>query len=219
MWKHTYPRSWGKLFERYIDEFLPDKKEEICSRADTEYAKLLAQKPDIGRGAMADTMDIWFCIVAFYEASGHVIDGEAFQVIHGWHIDRLRFLGRFINANRHKLPYRLMSGVYERYDKELREHRAKGEWVDAWDIAIDPDNRQEGYSFHLIGCPIAKHAKANGYTHLLPYLCKTDHVLAEVLHARLIRTKTEILGGDCCDYWYVGDESAAAKEFADLEKI
>ena len=58
---------------------------------------------------------------------------------------------------------------------------------------------------NLIGCPIAKHAKENGYEELLPHLCRTDHVLAEVLHARLIRTQTEILGGPYCDYWYVGD--------------
>ena len=53
--------------------------------------------------------------------------------------------------------------------------------------------------------PIAKYAKENGYEELLPHLCRTDHVLAEVLHARLIRTQTEILGGPYCDYWYVGD--------------
>lgn len=219
MWKHSYPRSWGKLFERYIDEFLPDEKAEICRKADLEYEKLLAQKPDIGKGAMADTMDIWYCIVAFYEASGHRIDGEVFQIIHSWHIDELRFLGKFIDANKQQFPFRLMLHIYGRYEKNLRKHRAKGEWVDAWDIAINPDNRQEGCCFHLIGCPIAKHAKANGYEELLPYLCRTDHALAEVLHAKLIRTKTEILGGDSCDYWYVGDESAAAQSFADLKKI
>lgn len=219
MWKHSYPKSWGTLFERYIDTYLPDRKAEICRRADAEYAKLLAQMPDIGKGAMADTMEIWYCMVAFYEASDHAIDGEAFQVIHGWHIDKLRFLGRIVDANRQQLPYRLMANVYERYEKQLREHRARGEWVDAWDIAVNPDNREEGYCFHLIGCPIAKHAMAHGYADLLPYLCRTDHVLAEVLHARLIRTKTEILGGDCCNYWYVGDKSPAALEFADLEKI
>ena len=74
-----------------------------------------------------------------------------------------------------------------------------------WGIAVNPENHKEGYSFHLIGCPIAKHAKENGYEELLPHLCQTDHVLAEVLHARLIRTQTEILGGPYCDYWYVGD--------------
>lgn len=219
MRRRSYPKAWGRLFERYIDENLPEKKQEICRRADKAYARLCAQQPDIGKGAMADTMQIWYCIVAFYEASDHVIDGEAFQVIHGWHIDSLRFLGRFIDANRQTFPFRLMLGIYGRYEKNLRRHRANGEWVDAWDIAINPDKRQEGCCFHLIGCPIAKHAKANGYERLLPYLCKTDHALAEVLHARLIRTKTEILGGDCCDYWYVGDQSAAARAFDGLEII
>ena len=65
--------------------------------------------------------------------------------------------------------------------------------VPDWGIAVNPENHKEGYSFHLIGCPIAKHAKENGYEELLPHLCRTDHVLAEVLHARLIRTQTEIL--------------------------
>lgn len=217
--RHTYPRAWGKLFERYIDENLPGRKQEICRRADAVYEKLIAQKPDIGKGMMADTMDTWYCIVAFYEASDHVIDGEAFQIIHGWHVDKLRFLGKLINANEQQLPFRLMMRIYRRYEKQWRAHRAKGEWRDAWGVVIDPDHRQEGCAFHLVGCPIAKHAKAHGYEALLPYLCKTDHALAEVLHAKLIRTQTEILGGDCCDYWYVGDKSDAAKALADLEKI
>ena len=219
MRKHTYPNSWGKLFERYIDAYLPGQKQKICRRADNEYAKLLAQKPDIGKGAMADTMDIWYCIVAFYEASDHVIDGEAFQIIHGWHIDKLRFLGRIIDANKQQFPFRLMLRIYQRYEKKLRRHRARGEWADAWDIRLNPDHRQEGCCFHLIGCPIAKHAKTHGYEKLLPYLCKTDHALAEVLHAKLIRTETEILGGSCCDYWYVGDQTAAARAFAGQKKI
>lgn len=54
---------------------------------------------------------------------------------------------------------------------------------------------------------------------MLPYLCKTDHYLAEVMHARLIRTQTEALGGDCCDYWYVGDKSPALAAYQDLEQI
>ena len=39
------------------------------------------------------------------------------------------------------------------------------------------------------------------------------------MHARLIRTKAEALGGDCCDYWYVGDQSPALTEYEDLPKI
>ena len=213
----SYPRAWGRLFERYIDAHMPDQKAAVCARADRIYRKLLAQKPDIGTGAMANTMLTWFCIVAFYEASDHAIDGEAFLTIYGWHANKLRFLGRILDANRHLFLYRLFARVYARYEKKLRLHHARGEWQSAWDIRIPP--AEEGYRFELIGCPIAKHARENGYSELLPYLCRTDHVLAEMLHARLLRTKTEILGGDCCDYWYVGDLSAAAKAFAGRPKI
>lgn len=100
-----------------------------------------------------------------------------------------------------------------------REHRARGEWKDSWRVEINPDGRTEGFCFHLIGCPIARHARERGYQDLLPYLCRTDHFLAEVLHTRLIRTRTEALGGDCCDYWYVGDRSPALAAYRDWKEI
>ena len=28
---------------------------------------------------------------------------------------------------------------------------------------LNPDHRTEGFCFHLIGCPIARHARAHGY--------------------------------------------------------
>lgn len=220
--KRSYPRTWGKLFERYIDESMPEKKSEICDRADREYRKLIStQMPDLGgkKNGMSGNMDTWFTIVAFYEASDHAIDGMAFQTIYGWHADSLRFLGKIIDGNKQKFPYKLFEMVYAKYERQLREHQAKGEWMDSWDIRVNPDHHTEGYSFELIGCPIARHAREHGYEELLPYLCRTDHVLAGVLHAKLIRTKTEILGGNCCDYWYVGDKSVPAKEHADLKKI
>ena len=76
----SYPKKWGKLFERYLDEYLPERKDEICARADREYRKLLTQMPDVGgkENMMASNMETWFSIVAFYEASDHVIDGKAF---------------------------------------------------------------------------------------------------------------------------------------------
>ena len=166
----SYPKKWGKLFERYLDEYLPERKDEICARADREYRKLLTQMPDVGgkENMMASNMETWFSIVAFYEASDHVIDGKAFETIYEWHIDPLRFLGKIIDANRSKWVYKLFGIIYDRYEKQLREHQAKGEWKDSWGIAVNPENHKEGYSFHLIGCPIAKHAKENGYE---PTMC------------------------------------------------
>lgn len=40
-----------------------------------------------------------------------------------------------------------------------------------------------------------------------------------VKYARLIRTQTEALGGEYCDYWYVGDKSPALEQYKDLEQI
>jgi hypothetical protein len=158
-------------------------------------------------------------MVAFYEASDHLIDGEAFQIIHAWHTDALRFLGKIIDANRDQWVYTLFSKVYDRYLRQLSAHRQRGEWTEAWDVKVNPEGHNEGCSFHLVGCPIARHARAHGYEELLPWLCRTDHELAEVLHARLIRTQTEILGGEFCDYWYVGDRSSALKAYNGLPKI
>jgi hypothetical protein len=221
MAKSIYPRSWGKLFERYCKKYLPDRKKEICLRANQEYQKLLKQMPDVGgkSNPMADTIGIWFTMVAFYEASDHVIDGKAFQIIHGWHVDKLRFLGKIIDANKSQLPFRLFEAVYKRYEKNLQKHRARGEWKDSWDIEMNPKGHQSGVSFDLIGCPIAIHAKQNGYEELLPFICATDHSLAHVMHAKLIRHNTKILGGNRCDYWYVGDRSKDAEKYAGLKEI
>ena len=43
--------------------------------------------------------------------------------------------------------------------------------------------------------------------------------LAEALHARLIRTQTEALGGDRCGCRYVGDQSPALEPYKNLKKI
>ena len=175
--------------------------------------------PDLGKNMMATNMLDWFTILAFYEASDHRMDGETLLTIKRQAVDKMKSLGKFIDGNRQKWPYRLFEKTYARFIKMQNAHQAKGEWMDSWKIELNPDHRTEGFCFHLSGCPIAKHAKEHGYEDLLPYLCKTDHYLAEVMHARLIRTQTEALGGDCCDYWYVGDQSPALEQYKDLEQI
>ena len=89
MKRHSYPKRWGRLFERYCAQVLPDRKDEICERADRNYTELMKELPDdgLGENSMAASMETWFCIVAFYEANGHLINGEAFQIIHSWHVN------------------------------------------------------------------------------------------------------------------------------------
>ncbi len=129
--KRAYRTSqYAKPGEQYCRETYPDEAASILQKAEEYYLVFLKDMPDLGKNMMAKNMLDWFTILAFYEASGHRMDGE-----------------------------------------------------------------------------------------LLPYLCKTDHYLAEAMHARLIRTQTEALGGDCCDYWYVGDKSPALAPYQDLEQI
>ena len=219
--KRAYAASqYAKPYEAYCREFYPSEAEEIFARAEAEYNRLCREEmPDLGENMMAKNMLDWFCIVAFYEASNHRLDGEALLAIKRRTVEQMRFLAKLIDGNKQQWPYRLFEKTYLRFNKMQAEHQAKGEWMDSWKVIINPDHRTEGFCFHLVGCPIAKHAKAHGYNDLLPYLCKTDHYFAELMHARLIRTQTEALGGDHCDYWYVGDKSPALEEYEGLEQI
>lgn len=218
--KRAYARSsYAKPYERYCRELYPEEAERIFRDADTYYRAFLRDMPDLGENIMAKNMLDWFTILSFYEASGHRLDGEALLIIKRRAVEGMRFLGKLVDGNTSRWPYRLFEKTYVRFCKAQRAHQARGEWMDSWKVEINPEHRTEGFSFHLVGCPIAKHAKAHGYEALLPYLCKTDHYLAEIMHTRLIRTQTEALGGSFCDYWYVGNKSPVLEAYKDLEQI
>ena len=220
MKKRAYTESvYGKLYEQYCKEHFPDTAQDIFEKAEHHYLEFKKEMPDLGENMMAKNMLDWYTIVSFYEASDHKLDGEALLAMKQADAEKMKFLGKLVDGNKSKWPYRLFEKTYVKFNKMSKEHQAKGEWMDTWKVEINPDHRTEGFCFHLIGCPIAKHAKEHGYEELLPYLCKTDHFLAEVMHARLIRTQTEALGGEYCDYWYVGDKSPALEQYKDLEQI
>ena len=218
--KRAYAKSqYAAPYERRCREQYPDEAERICAKAEEYYLKFMEDMPDIGENLMAKNMLDWFTILSFYEASGYRLDGETLLSIKRKMVDKIKFLGKFVDGNRQKWPYRLFERVYVQYDRMQKTHQAQGEWMDSWKVEINPDHRTEGFAFRLVGCPIAKHAKEHGYENLLPYLCKTDHYLTEVMHARLIRTQTEATGGSCCDYWYVGDKSPVLEKYKALERI
>ena len=218
--KRVYASSqYAKPYERYCREVFPTEAEQIFQKAEAYYRDFLKDMPDLGENMMAKNMLDWFTILSFYEASDRRLDGEALLTIKRRAVERLKFLGKFVDGNKSQWPYRLFEKTYRKFIRMQQEHQAKGEWMDSWKVELNPDHRTEGFCFHLVGCPIARYAKAHGYEDLLPYLCKTDHFLVEVLHTLLIRTQTEALGGACCDYWYVGDQSPALEAYKDLEQI
>lgn len=119
--------------------------------------------PDLGENIMAKNMLDWFTILSFYEASGHRLDGEALLKIKRQMTDKMKFLGKFVDGNRQRWPYRLFERTYIKFIRMQKEHQAKGEWMDSWRVEINPEQHTEGFAFHLVGCPIVKHAKEHGY--------------------------------------------------------
>ena len=218
--KRAYAKSqYAKPYERYCREHYPEKAGKIFPKAEAYYLEFMKDMPDLGENMMAKNMLDWFTVLAFYEASGHRMDGEVLLEIKRRSVEKMKFLGKLIEGNKHEWPYWLFEKTYANFIRMQQTHQARGEWMDSWKIELSPDHRTEGFCFHLVGCPIAKYAREHGYTELLPYRCKTDHFLAELMHAPLIRTQTEALGGDCCDYWYVGDKSPALEQYRNLEQI
>ena len=218
--KRAYAVSkYAGPYEQYCRAHFPGEAEQIFQKAEARYLEFMKDMPDLGKNMMAANMLDWFTILAFYEASDHRLDGEALLAVKRRALERLKFLGKLVDGNRSKWLYRLFERTYRRFIRMQSVHQARGEWMDSWKVDINPDHRTEGFCFHLVGCPIAKHAKAHGYEALVPYLCRTDHFLAELLHARLIRTQTEALGGECCDYWYVGDRNPVLKDYGNLKQI
>lgn len=217
-------KSLKKGLARYTKEHYPDEADRIIRKADELFPALYAKAPDIGgaENDMAYNLDLLILVISFYEASDHRIGSEAITEVAEQFFRKYRFLGKFINVNhprQMKLMQNMMYKRYTPYAKLVEEKLAQGQWGNTWRIRINPRNTQEGVCFDLVGCPLADYAKANGYEELLPTLCATDHLLPELIHAKLIRTHTCATGSESCDYWYVGDKSETAKAYADVKML
>lgn len=163
--KRAYAASkYAKPCEAYCRKHYPDEAEAIFRRAEDYYRGFMRDMPDLGENMMAKNMLDWFTILAFYEASGRRMDGETLLEIKRLAVERLRFLGKLVDGNKSRWLYRLFEKTYVRFHKMQKEHQARGEWMDSWRVEINPDHRTEGFCFHLVGCPIAKHAREHGYT-------------------------------------------------------
>ena len=219
--KRAYSKSqYAKPYERYCRELYPAEAEQIFQRAEEYYLEFMKDMPDLGENMMAKNMLDWLTIIFFYEASGHRLDGKALLEIKRRAVEKMKFIEKLVDGNRSKWPYRLFEKTYINFNRMQAEHQAKGEWLDSWKVEINPRPPHRWLQLSSRRLPDRKARQgARLRRSCLPCLCKTDHYLAKVMHARLIRTQTEALGGDCCDYWYVGDQSPVLEDYRDLEEI
>ena len=159
--KRAYAVSrYAKPCERYCREHYPEEAGQMFQNAEAFYLEFMKDMPDLGENMMAKNMLDWFTILAFYEASGHRMDGEVLLEIKRRAVEKMKFLGKLIDGNKHEWPYRLFEKTYANFIRMQQTHQARGEWMDSWKIELNPDHRTEGFCFHLVGCPIAKHTRA-----------------------------------------------------------
>lgn len=106
--KRAYAESqYAKPCERYCREHYPEEAGQIFPKAEAYYLEFMKDMPDLGENMMAKNMLDWFTILAFYEASGHRMDGEVLLEIKRRSVEKMKFLGKLIDGNKHEWPYRL----------------------------------------------------------------------------------------------------------------
>ena len=129
--KRAYSKSqYAKPYERYCRELYPAEAEQIFQRAEDYYLEFMKDMPDLGENMMAKNMLDWLTIISFYEASGHRLDGKALLEIKRRAVEKMKFIGKLVDGNRSKWPYRLFEKAYTNFNRMQAEHQAKGEWLD-----------------------------------------------------------------------------------------
>lgn len=207
-----------KAIIRYLKKHYPSEIKQILKHAREILPVLKAKAPNLGgkENTLANNMDMFLLFLAFYEATGHRMDGKAIDEIIEDLYDRLKFLNVILNINRRgflKVLRKYLYKSYQTYADKVEQKRGNGEWTETWGMIVNPKNTDVGIDFTLVGCPIAEYAKKYGYEDLMPHMCALDHAYAKIMHAKLIRTHTVATGADSCDYWYVPDESETARSF------
>lgn len=187
---------------------------ERWNKTESLYFKWLREEGDLGGKAnmMSSNITLCYAICAFYEAVDRDFSEEDFNRLYINSMSKTFSKIKKLDMNKYENNKRLINFLYSlvrRYKKKADKKRGK-EWGSTWELRVNPHNHEKGFAFVLDTCPMYEFAKKHGYTDFLPIMCASDHIMAEQLHAKLIRHSTLSAGDENCDYWYVGDRSPEA---------
>lgn len=205
-WKMIIPLVKKELVRRFGKE----EAASLIQKTDTVYRDMLNRADDIGKdNPMASNLYEGLLFFALWEAADGKISVDDLREITRavMQFPAMKLVGLFVNANR--------SGL-EKLEKRMHKN---AEWLEvhpqykgvSWDFNFDKTKHSEGFYYHFTRCPLNDFARREGYIEVLPVMCEIDLLSAELMHAKLIRKQTLASGGDCCDYWFVGDKSPSAK--------
>ena len=205
-WKMIIPLVKKELVRRFGKE----EAASLIQKTDAVYRDMLNRADDIGKdNPMASNLYEGLLFLALWEAADGKISVDDLREITRavMQFPAMKLVGLFVNANR--------SGL-EKLEKRMHKN---AEWLEvhpqykgvSWDFNFDKTRHSEGFYYHFTRCPLNDFARREGYIEVLPVMCEIDLLSAELMHAKLIRKQTLASGGDCCDYWFVGDKSPSAK--------
>jgi hypothetical protein len=205
-WKMIIPLVKKDLVRRFGKE----EAASLIQKTDVVYRDMLNRADDIGKdNPMASNLYEGLLFLALWEAADGKISVDDLREITRavMQFPAMKLVGLFVNANR--------SGL-EKLEKRMHKN---AEWLEvhpqykgvSWDFNFDKTKHSEGFYYHFTRCPLNDFARREGYIEVLPVMCEIDLLSAELMHAKLIRKQTLASGGDCCDYWFVGDKSPSAK--------
>lgn len=205
-WKMIIPLVKKNLVRRFGKE----EAASLIQKTDVVYRDMLNRADDIGKdNPMASNLYEGLLFFALWEAADGKISVDDLREITRavMQFPAMKLVGLFVNANR--------SGL-EKLEKRMHKN---AEWLEvhpqykgvSWDFNFDKTKHSEGFYYHFTRCPLNDFARREGYIEVLPVMCEIDLLSAELMHAKLIRKQTLASGGDCCDYWFVGDKSPSAK--------
>ena len=205
-WKMIIPLVKKDLVRRFGKE----EAASLIQKTDVVYRDMLNRADDIGKdNPMASNLYEGLLFLALWEAADGKISVDDLREITRavMQFPAMKLVGLFVNANR--------SGL-EKLEKRMHKN---AEWLEvhpqykgvSWDFNFDKTKHSEGFYYHFTRCPLNDFARREGYIELPPVMCEIDLLSAELMHAKLIRKQTLASGGDCCDYWFVGDKSPSAK--------
>lgn len=205
-WKMIIPLVKKDIVKRFGKE----EAASLIQKTDSVYRNMLNRADDIGKdNPMASNLYEGLLFLALWEAADGKISVDDLREITRavMQFPAMKVVGLFVNANR--------SGL-EKLEKKMHKN---AEWLEvhpqykgvSWDFNFDKTKHSEGFYYHFTRCPLNDFARREGYLEVLPVMCEIDLLSAELMHAKLIRKQTLASGGECCDYWFVGDKSPSAK--------
>lgn len=183
--------------------FGSDMAEKAIKNGKTEYRKLLADAPELGKGnPMASSAYFAYVFVGVWLGTGRQLKPEEVADVMRDVLKKMKPFFGTINMN--KDP--------KKWTREMGKYKA---WYDAgngakypatWKVELDDTLHRDGSYYGLMTCPICSYLTEKGLGEIMPPLCELDAVMFSYQHGVLHRDHTIASGGDYCDYWIVPDK-------------